>query len=52
MPYPKKQWQSGEIIYAEDMNDFEDAMADCVDTAESAMSRVENMTATINANME
>ena len=52
MPYVKTEWETGDLITAEAMNNMEDGVATAVEDAESTLSRVENMTFTINNNME
>lgn len=52
MPYTKTDWETGDLIIAEGMNNMEDGIADAVETSEAALSKINNMTLTINDNME
>lgn len=52
MPYVKTIWATGDLITAEGMNNVEDGVADAVESAETALDRVENIQMTINADME
>ena len=52
MPYVKTIWATGDLVTAEGMNNMEDGVADAVESAETALDRVENIQMTINADME
>lgn len=52
MPYVKTVWETGDLITAEGMNNVEDAVESAVSDAETALSKITNMSLTINSNME
>ena len=52
MPYTKTVWETGDLITAEGLNNMEDGVEDAVETSEAALSKINNMTLTINDNME
>jgi hypothetical protein len=52
MPYTKTVWETGDLITAEGLNNMEDGVDDAVETSEAALSKINNMTLTINDNME
>ena len=52
MPYTKTIWKTGDLATAEGLNNMEDGVEDAVETSEAALSKINNMTLTINDNME
>lgn len=52
MPYTKTEWETGDLITAEALNNIEDGVGDAVDNAETALEKVNGITFTINDDME
>ena len=52
MPYIKTVWETGDLITAEGLNNIENAVEDAVSDSETALSTVQNMTFSLNENME
>ena len=52
MPYTKTEWETGDLITAEALNNVEDGVYNAVDDAETALAKVNGMTFTINDDME
>ena len=52
MPYVKTDWETGDLITAEAMNNMEDGIGDAVDAAEDALDKVSGISFALNNNME
>lgn len=52
MPYVKTDWETGDLITAAALDNMEDGIYNAVDTSETALAKVTEMTFTVNDNME